>query len=40
MAEKHDTVCPLDLLRVHHHKVGAWILQQVGIKFDSASESG
>jgi integrase len=30
-AEKHYTVRPLDLLRVHHEKIEAWILEQAGI---------
>ncbi len=34
-AEKHYTVRPLDLLRVHHEKIEAWILQQAGIVFDA-----
>jgi integrase len=32
-AEKHYTVRPLDLLRMHHEKIEAWILQQAGIDF-------
>lgn len=32
-AEKHYTIRPLDLLRVHHEKFEAWILQQAGIEF-------
>lgn len=32
-AEKHYTVRPLDLLRVHHEKIEAWILEQAGIDF-------
>jgi integrase len=39
-AEKHYTVRPLDLLRVHHEKIEAWILEQAGVKFDSANEPG
>lgn len=35
-AEKHYTVRPLDLLRVHHERIEAWILEQAGIKFDPA----
>ncbi len=31
---------PLDLLRVHHEKIEAWILEQAGIKFDAAVEPG
>ena len=34
-AEKHYTVRPLDLLRVHHEKIEAWILEQAGIGFDA-----
>lgn len=30
-AEKHYTIRPLDLLRVHHEKIEAWILEQAGI---------
>ena len=36
-AEKHYTVRPLDLLRVHHEKIEAWILEQAGITFDSVA---
>ncbi len=32
-AEKHYTVRPLDLLRVHHEKIETWILEQAGIVF-------
>jgi hypothetical protein len=39
-AEKHYTVRPLDLLRVHHEKIEAWILAQAGIQFDAAVEPG
>ena len=31
-AEKHYTIRPLDLLRVHHEKFEGWILQQAGIE--------
>ena len=34
-AEKHYTVRPLDLLRVHHERIEAWILEQAGIVFDA-----
>ena len=34
-AEKHYTVRPLDLLRVHHEKIEAWILEQASIVFDA-----
>ena len=33
-AEKHYTVRPLDMLRVHHEKIEKWILEQAGINFD------
>ena len=39
-AEKHYTVRPLDLLRVHHEKIEAWILEQAGIVFDAKAEPG
>jgi integrase len=32
--EKHYAVRPLDLLRVHHERIEAWILEQSGIVFD------
>jgi integrase len=35
-AEKHYKRRPLDLLRVHHERIEAWILEQAGIKFDPA----
>ena len=34
-AEKHYTVRPLDLLRIHHERIEAWILEQAGIVFDA-----
>jgi site-specific recombinase XerC len=39
-AEKHYTVRPLDLLRVHHEKIESWILEQAGIVFDVKAEAG
>ena len=39
-AEKHYTVRPLDLLRVHHEKIEAWILEQAGIAFDAKAAPG
>jgi integrase len=39
-AEKHYTVRPLDLLRVHHEKIEAWILKQAGIVFDAKAKPG
>ena len=35
-AEKHYTVRPLDLLRVHHERIEAWILEQAGAVFDAS----
>ncbi|HSV79728.1 MAG TPA: site-specific integrase, partial [Ramlibacter sp.] len=32
-AEKHYTVRPLDLLRMHHERIEAWILEQAGVPF-------
>jgi integrase len=39
-AEKHYTVRPLDLLRVHHERIEAWILEQAGVTFDAAAPAG
>ena len=39
-AEKHYTVRPLDLLRVHHEKIEVWILEQAGIVFDAKAAPG
>ncbi len=39
-AEKHYTVRPLDLLRVHHEKIEAWILEQAGVQFDAQAAPG
>jgi integrase len=39
-AEKHYRVRPLDLLRVHHERIEAWVLEQAGVTFDRASEPG
>ncbi len=39
-AEKHYTVRPLELLRVHHEKIEAWILEQAGVKFDASAAPG
>ena len=36
-AEKHYTVRPLDLLRLHHEKIETWVLEQAGIVFDAKS---
>lgn len=40
IAEKHYTVRPLDLLRLHHEKLEAWILDQAGVKFDAQAAPG
>ncbi len=39
-AEKHYTVRPLELLRVHHERIEAWMLEQAGIKFDAKAAPG
>jgi len=39
-AEKHYTVRPLDLLRVHHEKIEAWILQEARVTFDAKAAPG
>ena len=39
-AEKHYKVRPLELLRVHHERIEAWILEQAGIVFDSQAAPG
>lgn len=39
-AEKNYTVRPLDLLRVHHEKIEAWILKPAGIVFDTKAAPG
>ena len=39
-AEKHYTVRPLDLLRVHHERIEAWILEQAVIVFDAKAAPG
>ena len=39
-AEKHYTVRPLDLLRVHHERIEAWILEQAGVQFDAQAGPG
>jgi integrase len=39
-AERHYTVRPLDLLRVHHERIEAWILQQAGVTFDASAAPG
>ena len=37
-AEKHYTIRPLELLRLHHEKIEAWILEQAGISFDATAK--
>lgn len=39
-AEKHYKVRPLELLRVHHERIEAWILEQAGIVFDTKAAPG
>lgn len=39
-AEKHYKVRPLELLRVHHERIEAWILEQAGVQFDAQAEPG
>ena len=39
-AEKHYTVRPLDLLRVHHERIEAWILEQGDVQFDATASGG
>ena len=39
-AEKHYTVRPLDLVRIHHERIEAWILEQAGVQFDAQAEPG
>lgn len=34
-AEKHYKRRPLDLLRVHHERIEAWVLEQAGVEFDA-----
>lgn len=39
-AEKHYTVRPLDLLRLHHERIETWILEQAGVTFDAQAAPG
>lgn len=39
-AEKHYKRRPLDLLRVHHERIEAWILEQAGVTFDAKAVPG
>lgn len=34
-AEKHYKIRPLELLRVHHERIEAWMLEQAGLSFDA-----
>ena len=38
-AEKHYTVRPLDLLRIHHERIESWVLEQAGVIAHKAIES-
>ena len=31
---------PLDLLRLHHERIEAWILEQAGVQFDAKAVPG
>ena len=31
---------PLNLLRVHHERIEAWILEQAGVQFDATTAPG
>ncbi len=39
-AEKHYAVRPLELLRLHHERIEAWILEQAGIVFVAKATPG
>ena len=39
-AEKHYKVRPLDLLRLHHERIEAWILDQAAVKLDARTDTG
>ena len=39
-AEKHYKVRPLELLRVHHERIEAWMLEQAGVTFDATAAPG
>jgi integrase len=40
IAEKHYRCRPLDLLRMWHQKIEAWILDQAGVDFETADQAG
>lgn len=39
-AEKHYKRRPLDLLRVHHERIEAWMLEQAGVEFKAEAKTG
>lgn len=39
-AEKHYKIRPLELLRLHHERIEAWMLEQAGVEFDATSRPG
>ncbi|MCV2370005.1 tyrosine-type recombinase/integrase [Roseateles oligotrophus] len=39
-AEKHYKRRPLDLLRVHHERIEAWVLEQAGVSFNALKTEG
>ena len=39
-AEKHYTVRPVDLLRVHHERIEAWILEQAAVTLVAGAKPG
>ena len=39
-AEKHYKIRPLELLRVHHERIEAWILEQAAVPFVANAEPG
>lgn len=38
-AEKHYKIRPLELLRVHHVRIEAWMLEQGGVQFDASTSA-
>jgi hypothetical protein len=39
-AQATVTCCPLDLLRVQHERIEAWILELAGVQFDAETAPG
>jgi integrase len=39
-AEKHYTVRPLDLLRLHHERIEEWVLEQACVTFNATQFPG